>query len=55
MTAALAPGLFEVIHEDADLLVVHKPANLVCHPTKGDEYSSLISRAREFICSRIRT
>ena len=38
--------LFQVIHEDADLLVVHKPADLVCHPTKGDEYSSLISRIR---------
>lgn len=38
--------LFQVIHEDADLLVVHKPADLVCHPTKGDEFSSLISRAR---------
>ena len=40
--------LFQVIHEDADLLVVHKPADLVCHPTKGDEYSSLISRARMY-------
>ena len=38
--------LFDIIHEDADLLVVNKPAGLVCHPTKGDEYSSLISRAR---------
>jgi 23S rRNA pseudouridine1911/1915/1917 synthase len=38
--------LFEVIHEDSDLLVVNKPAGLVCHPTKGDEFSSLISRAR---------
>ena len=38
--------LFEIIHEDADLLVVNTPADLVCHPTKGDEYSSLISRAR---------
>jgi len=38
--------LFDIIHEDEDLLVVHKPADLVCHPTKGDEYSSLISRAR---------
>jgi 23S rRNA pseudouridine1911/1915/1917 synthase len=36
----------EIIHEDADLLVVNKPADLVCHPTKGDEYSSLISRVR---------
>jgi len=38
--------LFAIIYEDTDLLVVHKPADLVCHPTKGDEYSSLISRAR---------
>ena len=41
--------LFAVIHEDADILVVHKPADLVCHPTKGDEYSSLISRARIYL------
>jgi len=38
--------LFPVIHEDEELLVVHKPAGLVCHPTKGDVYSSLISRLR---------
>jgi 23S rRNA pseudouridine1911/1915/1917 synthase len=41
--------LFAVIHEDDDLLIVHKPADLVCHPTKGDEYSSLISRARIYL------
>jgi 23S rRNA pseudouridine1911/1915/1917 synthase len=38
--------LFDIIAEDADLLVINKPAGLVCHPTKGDEYSSLISRVR---------
>jgi 23S rRNA pseudouridine1911/1915/1917 synthase len=38
--------LFEIIHEDEGLLVINKPAGLVCHPTKGDEYSSLISRVR---------
>src|SRR5437762_2575238 len=38
--------MFEVIYEDADLLVINKPAGLVCHPTKTDEYSSLISRVR---------
>lgn len=38
--------LFEIVHEDNDLLVVNKPAGLVCHPTKGDQFSSLISRAR---------
>ncbi len=38
--------LFEILHEDDDLLVINKPAGLVCHPTKGDAYSSLISRVR---------
>lgn len=38
--------LFRVIHEDDELLVLHKPAGLVCHPTKGDAYSSLIGRVR---------
>jgi 23S rRNA pseudouridine1911/1915/1917 synthase len=41
--------LFPIIHEDADLLVINKPAGLVCHPTKGDEYSSLISRVRIYL------
>jgi 23S rRNA pseudouridine1911/1915/1917 synthase len=41
--------LFEVILEDADLLVVNKPAGLVCHPTKTDERSSLIGRARLYL------
>jgi 23S rRNA pseudouridine1911/1915/1917 synthase len=40
------PMLFPVLHEDDQLLVLHKPAGLVCHPTKGDAYSSLISRVR---------
>jgi 23S rRNA pseudouridine1911/1915/1917 synthase len=39
-------GLLQIIHEDAELLVLNKPADLVCHPTKGDAYSSLISRVR---------
>ena len=46
--------MFAILHEDADLLVVHKPADLVCHPTKGDEYSSLISRARLYLSGRRR-
>jgi 23S rRNA pseudouridine1911/1915/1917 synthase len=35
-----------IIHEDTDLLVINKPAGLVCHPTKGDARSSLIGRVR---------
>lgn len=38
--------LFEIIHEDADLLAINKPAGLVCHPTKGDDRSSLVGRVR---------
>jgi 23S rRNA pseudouridine1911/1915/1917 synthase len=38
-----------VLAEDREFLVVNKPAGLVCHPTKGDEYSSLISRARIYL------
>jgi len=41
--------LFEIIHEDEWLLVINKPAGLVCHPTKTDQYSSLISRARLYL------
>ncbi len=43
---ALVEKLFDIIYEDAELLVINKPAGLVCHPTKTDEYSSLISRVR---------
>ena len=42
-------NLFAILHEDADLLVINKPAGLVCHPTKGDEFSSLISRVRLYL------
>jgi len=43
--------LFDIIHEDDELLVINKPADLVCHPTKGDEFSSLISRLRLYLGS----
>ena len=43
------PDLFEIISEDEDFLVINKPAGLVCHPTKGDVYSSLISRVRLYL------
>ncbi len=38
--------LLEIIHEDAELLAINKPAGLVCHPTKNGPLSSLISRVR---------
>jgi 23S rRNA pseudouridine1911/1915/1917 synthase len=41
-----ANNLFEIIHEDAELLVINKPAGLVCHPSKHGELSSLIGRVR---------
>ncbi|HEX3719401.1 MAG TPA: RluA family pseudouridine synthase [Verrucomicrobiae bacterium] len=38
--------LLDILFEDEDLLVVNKPAGLVCHPTKAGPLSSLISRVR---------
>jgi 23S rRNA pseudouridine1911/1915/1917 synthase len=46
--------LFEIIDEDEHLLAINKPAGLVCHPTKTDEYSSLISRVRLYLGSNSR-
>lgn len=39
-------SLVSVLHEDSDLLVVNKPADLVCHPSKDGDLSSLIGRVR---------
>lgn len=36
----------QVVDESESYLVVDKPGDLVCHPTKTDEYSSLIGRLR---------
>ncbi len=38
--------LLRIVHEDERLLVLNKPAGLVCHPTKTDAWSSLIGRVR---------
>lgn len=44
----MKPG-FTVIYEDSELLVLHKPAGLVCHPTKAGPGSSLVSRVRIYL------
>ena len=44
--------LFEIIEETADFLVVNKTGDLVCHPTKGDAYSSLIGRLRLYYANQ---
>src|SRR5881392_1829917 len=41
--------LFEIVYEDSELLVINKPAGLVCHPTKTDAYSSLNGRVRLYL------
>lgn len=41
--------LFRVVFEDDRLLVLRKPAGLVCHPTKTDEWSSLVGRVRLYL------
>jgi 23S rRNA pseudouridine1911/1915/1917 synthase len=45
----IAPGELRswVIHEDEHLLVVDKPGDVVCHPSKHGPWSSLVGAARE--------
>lgn len=41
--------MLNIIHEDAELLVINKPADLVCHPSKNGPMSSLIGRVRLYL------
>lgn len=47
--SVLIPNTLPVIHEDADLLAINKPADLVCHPSKDGPMSSLIGRVRLYL------
>jgi 23S rRNA pseudouridine1911/1915/1917 synthase len=38
-----------IIHDTADVLVVNKPALVVCHPSKQGPWSSLIGACREYL------
>lgn len=37
-----------VVYEDAHLLVVNKPGDVVCHPSKAGPWSSLVGALREY-------
>ena len=41
--------LVNIVFEDDRLLVVNKPANLVCHPSKTGPLSSLVGRVRAYL------
>ena len=38
-----------VLEQDDDLLVVNKPGDVVCHPSKAGPWSSLVGAAREYL------
>ncbi len=40
---------FQVLHEDADVLVVDKPAGLAAHPGTGIEGATLVEMARSYL------
>lgn len=42
-------AMLNIIHEDTELLVINKPADLVCHPSKNGPMSSLIGRVRLYL------
>lgn len=48
-TSCAATARLRVVDEGETYLVVDKPGDLMCHPTTGDEYSSLISRLRMYL------
>ena len=37
-----------IVHEDDRLLVVNKPGDVVCHPSKAGPWSSLVGALREY-------
>ena len=37
-----------IVHEDDRLLVLNKPGDVVCHPSKAGPWSSLVGAAREY-------
>lgn len=47
--AVAASAAVAVVYENGELLVVNKPAGLVCHPTKAGLESSLIGRLRLYL------
>lgn len=55
MTMSREDPLFETVFEDHRVLVINKPAGLVCHPTKGDERSSLVGRVRLHLGAGVRS
>ena len=38
-----------ILFQDSDLLVVDKPAHVVCHPSKHGPWSSLVGACREYL------
>ena len=47
----IAPEEFRawILHEDERLLVLNKPGDVVCHPSKAGPWSSLCGAAREYL------
>lgn len=43
------PGPLDVVFEDADLIVVNKPAGLVMHPSRGHHDGTLINRLVHYL------
>ena len=40
-----------IIEEDEDVVVVNKPGDIVCHPSKNGPWSSLVGACREYLGS----
>jgi 23S rRNA pseudouridine1911/1915/1917 synthase len=45
----------QVLHEDADCVVVYKPAGLLTHPTEAGEKDTLLSRVSAYVARRAKS
>jgi 23S rRNA pseudouridine1911/1915/1917 synthase len=41
-----------ILHQSSDLLVLNKPAGIVCHPSRHGPWSSLVGACREYLSAR---
>ncbi len=38
-----------IVEEDGDVIVLNKPGDIVCHPSKNGPWSSLVGACREHL------
>jgi len=48
----IADPALEIVYEDANILLIDKPAGVLCHSDTGYDYGSLISRVQSYLAQK---